>query len=62
MFFILPILTFFFTLSVLSIIKFLINLFRLTYSDPPKKYDFNKYEPTFYLVLISYIITFLIYI
>jgi hypothetical protein len=57
-----PILTFLFILAMLIIFRFFINLFNSIYSEPPKKYEFNRYEPTIYLALISYIITFLIYI
>jgi hypothetical protein len=56
-----PITTFIFILSGAILIKFIINLVMSTLSNPPKKYVFNKYEPMFYVVLISYILTFLIY-
>jgi hypothetical protein len=55
-----PVLTFLFILSILILFRFIINLYNSIYSDPPKKYEFNIYEPTLYLALISYIITFLI--
>jgi hypothetical protein len=60
--FILPISTFIFTLSVVVLLKFLVSMGVSTYSNPPKPYEFTKNEPILYMVLLSYIITYLIYI
>jgi hypothetical protein len=56
-----PVTTFLFILSSVTIIRFISNLLFSTFSTPPKKYEFDKYEPIIYVVLISYILTFLIY-
>jgi len=56
-----PILTFLFIISTLILIRFVFNLFMSIFSNPPKKYEFDLYEPLLYLTLLSYIITFLIY-
>jgi hypothetical protein len=57
-----PALTFLFILSITLIVKFLVSMVLSAISNPPKKYEFDKYEPIAYIFLISYILTFLIYI
>jgi len=57
-----PLLTFIFILSISIVIKFIVSLLLSALSNPPKKYEFKNYEQTLYVILISYIITFLIYL
>jgi hypothetical protein len=57
-----PLITFIFILSLSIVIKFIVSLSLSVFSNPPKKYEFKNYEQTLYIILISYIITFLIYI
>lgn len=57
-----PITAFLFILSLIFIVKFLFNLAMSVFSNPPKKYEFDKYESIIYIFLISYILTFLIFI
>lgn len=59
--FLLPVSTFLFIISILILFRFSFNLFISIFSNPPKKYEFDLYEPLLYITLLSYIITFLIY-
>jgi hypothetical protein len=59
--FLLPASTFLFIISILILFRFSFNLFISIFSNPPKKYEFDLYEPLLYITLLSYIITFLIY-
>lgn len=57
-----PCFTFLFILSVVILTRFIIRLGSSMMSNPPKPYEFDKQEPLVYMVIFSYILTFLIYI
>jgi hypothetical protein len=54
------ILTFIFIFSVISLVRLCVNFFRALLSNPPKPFEFEKYETVTYGLFVSYIITYLI--
>jgi len=58
----LPILTFIFTFSIIWVIKTTFMFFSALLSTPPKPFEISKLEVLIHGLLISYIITFSIYI
>lgn len=57
-----PIFTFLFILSVIVLSRFIVRLVSSMMSNPPRPYEFVNQEPLVYMVLVSYILTFLIYL
>lgn len=57
-----PIFTFLFILSIIVLSRFLVMMGSSMMSNPPKPYEFDNKEPLIYMVLFSYILTFLIYL
>ncbi len=55
-----PILTFIFIFSVISLVRLCFNFFSALLSNPPKPFEFEKYEIIVYGLFVSYIITYLI--
>jgi hypothetical protein len=58
---ILTIFGFFFIYSLTALLRLGFNFFRAIFSNPPKKFEMTKWEILYYEVLVSYLITYLIY-
>lgn len=56
-----PILTFLFVFSIIWIVKTITYFLMAFLSTPPKTFELSKIEVLYHGLLISYIITFLIY-
>jgi len=54
--------TLIFVFCILSTVKLALNFFRAVFSDPPKQFTLTKTENIVYGVVLSYIITYLIYL
>jgi hypothetical protein len=59
---ILPALTFLFVFSIIWVMKTVFNFLSALLSTPPKRFELSQIEVFYHGLLISYIITFLIYI
>jgi hypothetical protein len=56
-----PVLTFLFVFSIIWIAKTVLNFIGALVSTPPKTFEISKIEILYHGLLLSYIITFLIY-
>ena len=54
------ILTFLFVFSTISLVRLGVNFLKALLSNPPKQFEFEKYETMMYGLFVSYIITYLI--
>jgi hypothetical protein len=62
MFLLTPFLTFLFIFSIVVLVTFGVNLTFSMMSNPPKPYEFKRYETTTYMMLLSYVVTYIIYL
>jgi len=54
------VLTFLFIFSTISLVRLGVNFLKALLSNPPKPFEFEKYETMMYGLFVSYIITYLI--
>lgn len=56
-----PIIGFIFIFSIMALLKLGFDFFRAIYSNPPKPFEMTKLSTLMFGLIISYIITFIIY-